>query len=71
MRPGAEPAALTHAEGHRYADFVLDRARNRLICVREVHAGDSEPVNDVAAIDRATGDETSLTGGHDFSPTRA
>ncbi len=66
VRPGGEPEALTHAEGHRYADFVIDRARNRLICVREVHEGESEAVNDVAAIDLATGEETALTGGHDF-----
>ena len=62
----APSRALTHAEGHRYADFVIDRARNRLICVREAHAGDSEPVNDIAAIDLATGEETALPGRHDF-----
>ena len=28
--------------------------------------GDTEPVNDIAAVDLATGDETSLAGGHDF-----
>ncbi len=66
VRPGADPAPLTTQEEHRYADFFIDHAHNRLICVREVHSGDTEPVNDIAAVDLTTGVETSLAGGHDF-----
>ncbi|HLG10502.1 MAG TPA: S9 family peptidase, partial [Dehalococcoidia bacterium] len=78
---GGEPAPLTHREGVRYADAVLDPARNRLICVREDHSGGDaggdvgkngrstplpEAKNTIAAVDLSTGDETTLVEGHDF-----
>ena len=59
-------SALTAAPGHRYADLVADRARNRVICVREQHGADGAVVNSVAAVDAATGTETTLCSGHDF-----
>jgi dipeptidyl aminopeptidase/acylaminoacyl peptidase len=66
-RPGAEPVPLTHTSAMRYADPIVDRARNRLICVREDHTlPDVEPVNAIAAIDLASGKETVLVEGHDF-----
>src|SRR5476649_638320 len=34
----AEPVALTHAGRQRHADFVVDRQRQRLIGVRELHS---------------------------------
>lgn len=66
LRPGATPEQVTHTEGTRYADGVVDGARNRLICVREDHSGAGEAVNTIAAIDLASGDETVLVSGHDF-----
>jgi dipeptidyl aminopeptidase/acylaminoacyl peptidase len=66
-RLGAEPAPLTHGDGMRYADAVIDAARNRLICVREDHtASDIDAVNTIAAVDLTTGDETVLVQGSDF-----
>ena len=35
--PGAEPVAITPPVNKRYADFVVDAQRNRLICVCEDH----------------------------------
>jgi dipeptidyl aminopeptidase/acylaminoacyl peptidase len=50
----------------RYADFVLDAARQRLIGVREDHSkGDTYPVNTVCAIG-FDGAETVLVDGNDF-----
>jgi dipeptidyl aminopeptidase/acylaminoacyl peptidase len=50
----------------RYADFVLDAARQRLIGVREDHSkGDTYPVNTVCAIG-FDGLETVLVDGNDF-----
>ncbi|HEU0074549.1 MAG TPA: S9 family peptidase [Dehalococcoidia bacterium] len=65
-RPGAAPEALTHVDGMRYADFVLDARRGRLIAVREDHSGQTEAVNSLSALDIASGDETALVEGHDF-----
>ncbi len=54
---GQEPEALTPEAASpeiafRYADVVIDRARNRLISIREDHtAGGHEPVNTIVAID--------------------
>ncbi len=64
--PGKEPRPLTHAEGHRYADAVVDASRNRLICVLEDHGGEGEAKNGIVAIDLDSGDETLLVDGDDF-----
>jgi dipeptidyl aminopeptidase/acylaminoacyl peptidase len=55
----------------RFADAVHDRAHNRLIAVREDHEPDKvakhgEWINDLVAIDLATGDVTVLAEGADF-----
>ena len=50
----------------RFADPVYDRIGNRLICVRESHVGDDEPVNDLVAIDVQNGEIARLHQGHDF-----
>ncbi len=63
---GSAPVPLTAAGPWRYADCVVDRQRRRLIGVREDHAHDGEPRNEVVAIDLATGDVTVLATGHDF-----
>ena len=66
LAPGSDPAALTAAGTARYADLVVDAARNRGIAVREDHrAGLSEPENDLVAID-ADGAVVSLAHGDDF-----
>ena len=61
------PQALTNGSGMRYADAILDRDRQRLICVREEHADASrEATNTLVAIDLTNGHETVLCAGHDF-----
>jgi dipeptidyl aminopeptidase/acylaminoacyl peptidase len=63
---GAEPVALSAGGAVRYADFVLDRQRQRLVGVREDHgAGTAYPVNTVCAIG-LDGSETVLAEGADF-----
>jgi dipeptidyl aminopeptidase/acylaminoacyl peptidase len=80
-RDGA-PVALTAAGPYRYGDITYDRARNRLLCVREdmtrvltagadAHtAGDDgrvpEPEDNLIAIDIASGEQTVLARGYDF-----
>ena len=48
---GGEPVAITPDAPLRYADGVFDAERGRIICVREDHTGDGEPVNAIAAVD--------------------
>lgn len=70
LEPGATPEALTPAEGYRYADFALDRARGRLICIREDHTGGGEAVNTLAAIPLEGGSNGDvLVEGCDFYST--
>ncbi|TXL82243.1 S9 family peptidase [Vineibacter terrae] len=73
--PDAAPVALTPAPdaddpqaGHRYADGVIDAARNRWIGVRESHAGAGGPVeNTIVAVDLAAGGAGHvLASGNDF-----
>ena len=62
-----EPKALTPESQKRYADFILDSSRNRLITVCEDHASDSqEPDNFLASIDLETGEIKTLVSGNDF-----
>jgi dipeptidyl aminopeptidase/acylaminoacyl peptidase len=47
----AEPEAITPEASLRYADVVVDRQRDRLICVREDHRIDGhEPANTIVAV---------------------
>jgi dipeptidyl aminopeptidase/acylaminoacyl peptidase len=65
--PGEEPKALTSENSvFRYADFVVDEARQRLICVREEHR-DSEVINCLVALslEQENIGEV-LTSGYDF-----
>ena len=48
---GGEPTAITPEAPLRYADGVFDAARGRIICVREDHTGEGEPVNAIVAVD--------------------
>ncbi len=63
----AAPVALSAGGDRRYADFVLDRSRRRLIAVREDHAaGDhAHPDNTLCAVG-FDGKETVLAAGFDF-----
>ena len=53
QEPDGEPQAMTPEGSLRYADGVFDAARGRIICVREDHTGDGEPVNAIVAVDAA------------------
>ena len=55
--PGAAPAPLTPAGVDlRYGDGMVDRTRNRLVCVREDHrAAGREAVNAIVALDPERG----------------
>lgn len=64
---GGAPEPLTAPGAWRYADMSFDSRRNRLVCVRESHVTpDREPVNELVAVDCATGAATVLASGHDF-----
>ena len=68
---GGEPEPLTPEAdpvgGLRYADFVVDTDRNRLISVLEDHTGGGqEPVNTLAAVLLESGAPLVLASGSDF-----
>lgn len=63
----SDPKVLTPEGQKRYADFVLDSSRNRLITVCEDHGSESqEPDNFLASIDLETGEIKPLVSGNDF-----
>lgn len=65
--PGKAPRALTPEAALRFADGCFDRARNRVVIVREDHRGEGEAVNTIVAIDLDAGGEGEvLAEGHDF-----
>jgi dipeptidyl aminopeptidase/acylaminoacyl peptidase len=68
MTAGETPVQVTQAGQQRFADFAVDRARNRLIAVRELHGEDehAHPVNTICAIALGDGAETLLVQGADF-----
>ncbi|MDC0835321.1 S9 family peptidase [Geitlerinema sp. CS-897] len=47
---GETPQPLTPEGAFRYADFVVDRPRDRLLCVREDHSGKGEPENTLVTV---------------------
>jgi dipeptidyl aminopeptidase/acylaminoacyl peptidase len=59
------PAAVTGETGDRYADMSHDKARNRLICVRERHE-DAGVANALVSVSLEDGSVSVLDGGHDF-----
>ncbi len=68
LEAGQPPAPVTPKGAWRYADAVVDRARGRLICVREDHTPtDREAVNTVVSLslDGQTGVRV-LASGNDF-----
>ncbi|HRD75491.1 MAG TPA: prolyl oligopeptidase family serine peptidase [Hyphomicrobiaceae bacterium] len=70
VRPGETPERLTQAPDTRFADFTLDRARRRLICVAERTSADpTRPENLLVAIGlegSARGAVRPLLQGRDF-----
>jgi dipeptidyl aminopeptidase/acylaminoacyl peptidase len=67
--PGSSPVPLTPADSSlRYADFEIDRTRNRLICVVEDHSG-AAVENDIRAIPLGGGEPVTLVSGNDFYST--
>jgi hypothetical protein len=50
----AVPQPIGQSPGCRYADAVLDAARQRIVCVREDHSGPGEAVSTIVAL-RANG----------------
>jgi dipeptidyl aminopeptidase/acylaminoacyl peptidase len=64
---GADPQAISAESKRRFADFVLDAPRNRLVAVCEDHSqNDHEPANHVVAVDLNDGKVTTLVEGADF-----
>lgn len=69
LRPGEEPQPLTPGDtGMRYAAGIVDRQRQRLICVREDHGQPGEPQNTLVslALDGSDGPGRVLQQGNDF-----
>lgn len=65
--PGRASEPITPERDWRFADFVHDERRGRLIAVREDHATDGEWINDLVAIALdGSGEVTVLASGHDF-----
>jgi len=69
IAPGGAAEAFTSPGRQRFADFVFDSARARLIAVREQHPEDegshAQPVNTICAVG-FDGGERVLVMGHDF-----
>ena len=66
VQPGQPPEPLTAPAPQRFADYVIDRPRSRLICVSEDHSQGGEPVNRISSVDLASGRVTHLVEGRDF-----
>ena len=71
IEASGELRSLTPEQAWRFADFVVDRARNRLVAIREDHELDTiarhgEAENSLVAIDLASGAVTVLAAGADF-----
>ena len=68
VAPGEDPRPLTPAGPWRFADAVVDRARRRLIAVREDHTpGPTAPANTLVAIPVEGGHPgVVIASGHDF-----
>lgn len=64
--PTTVSQVTTSDANERFADPVLDRTGNSLICVRENHVGDSEPVNELVSVDVQNGEIFPIHQGHDF-----
>jgi len=63
---GQLPTPITPEVAWRYADGVMDVARDRLIYVREDHMGEGEAVNTLVAVPLDGAEQTVLVSGNDF-----
>ncbi|MEM1172202.1 MAG: S9 family peptidase [Cyanobacteria bacterium P01_H01_bin.35] len=64
---GTEPQPLTPEANLRYADGVIDKQRDRLICIQEDHTKGAEPVNRIVSINLKNGEDIQiLAEGYDF-----
>lgn len=63
---GTQPYPLTDKLEQRYGDLIVDRDRNRLICVCEDHSVAGEAVNNLVTINLSTGRKQNLVTGNDF-----
>jgi dipeptidyl aminopeptidase/acylaminoacyl peptidase len=69
-KPAPEALPLTPEIAWRYADPIVDAARQRLICVREDHTGPGEAVNCLVAVSLVDGaQQTILAQGYNFYST--
>ena len=67
QKSGASPQPLTPESKLRYADYRLDKAHNRLICVAEDHSNpNTEAENKLVTIDLTTGAVKTLVKGASF-----
>ncbi len=63
---GDSPEALTSQIQQRYADLIVDRHHNRLLCICEDHSPEGEAKNTIVTVDLATGEVNHLISGSDF-----
>jgi dipeptidyl aminopeptidase/acylaminoacyl peptidase len=67
QEPSGEPQPITADVDARYADGVVDRRREQILCVREDHRGPGEPVNSIVGVPlRGRGEPEILVSGNDF-----
>ncbi|MCI0653304.1 MAG: S9 family peptidase [Methylococcaceae bacterium] len=70
VTPGTAPEAISPEGAFRYADAILDKHRQRLICIREDHSNaGSEPVNTIVGVSLTANlpaDVSVLVTGADF-----
>jgi dipeptidyl aminopeptidase/acylaminoacyl peptidase len=67
MRLGEKPRPITSKNAQRYADFVIDNPRSRIICVREDHRKRGrEAVNTIISMDLNGKDIKKIVSGNDF-----
>ncbi|KAA0233241.1 MAG: hypothetical protein JJLCMIEE_02342 [Acidimicrobiales bacterium] len=70
LDPGGEPVPITVPSteqiGLRHADGVVTGDGRWIICVREVHTGEDEAVNELVAVPTGGGDAVGLLEGPDF-----
>ena len=57
---------ITDVNNQRFADFILDKARHRLVSIMETHHSDGRVENALVAIDLNTGNIKTLAEGYDF-----
>ncbi len=61
------PEPLTSEGNYRYAEAIIDSKRQRLICIREDHTGEGEPVNTIVSINLNNPEDIKiLASGMDF-----